>query len=105
MPESPWASLLAGPRHASRGRADESDDRVVTRATPSAQDVLPGPVRPRTPTCLAALAPVSPRPPGHARPAPGSRPAGRHQSVVPAAAPATPRSKPPDHMRPHTRHQ
>lgn len=97
MLEPPWASLRAGPRHASRGRAGESDDRVVTRASlgpgrasracPPASPSLPrGPSPGATPT-------PDPRPPGVR---------GRHQSVVPAAAPAAPRSEPPGHTRPHT---
>lgn len=101
MLEPPWASLRAGPRHASRGRAGESDDRVVTRASLGpgrASRACP----PASPTCLAAPAPVPPRPP-----TPDPRPPGvrSHQSVVLAAAPATPQSEPPGHTRPHTRRQ
>lgn len=62
MLEPPWASLRAGPRHASRGRADGSDDRVITRASLGpgrASRACP----PASPTCLAAPAPVPPRPP------------------------------------------
>lgn len=72
MLEPPWASLRAGPRHASRGRADGSDDRVVTRASLGpgrASRACP----PASPTCLAAPAP------------------GRASRACPPASPSLPR--------------
>lgn len=98
MLEPPWASLRAGPRHASRGRAGESDDRVVTRASLGpgrASRACP----PASPTCLAAPAPVPPRPPtpdpGRAppserRPGSGSRSAAERTPWPHAAAHAAP---------------
>lgn len=87
MLEPPWASLRAGPRHASRGRAGESDDRVVTRASlgpgrasracPPASPSLPrGPGPGATPT-------PDPRPPtpGRARPS-ERRPGGGSRSAA-----------------------